>query len=247
MKIQEAQQFYRKQFDLYGKHIDYPELDEGLAADIVEQMGRPFTSVLELGAGKGNLARCLAGCGKSVTTVELVPELVEYAEQFQSPDVTSICGSFYDIELPRQFDAVLYMDGFGVGTDAEQLQLLRRIHNWLCDDGAALIDIYEPTYWKQTSGRTMTLPGDVSRVYGYDDSRNRMTDTWWPTDRPDEKMTQSLACYSLDDIHKLCKQARLQIVAYFPGGTMDFDTWTYHEVASLAQCISYRIKVMKMR
>lgn len=246
MNINEAQLFYKTQFDLYGKDINYPELDEGLAAEVVEQMGRPFTSVLELGAGKGNLARCLAGRGKSVTTVELVPEMVEYAQQLQTLGVTSLCGSFYDIELPRQFDAVLYMDGFGVGTDAEQLQLLRRICDWLHNDGAALIDIYQPAYWQRTSGRTMTLPGDVSRTYEYDEALDRMTDTWWSTDRPDEKMTQSLACYLPDDIHDLCKQADLEIVAYFPGGAMDFEAWEYHEVASLAECLSYRIKVVKV-
>ncbi len=46
-------------------------------------------------------------------------------------------------------------------------------------------------------------------------------------DKPDETSTQSLACYSTDEIYELCKQADLEIIAYFPGDARDFVNWKY--------------------
>src|SRR5699024_6835595 len=109
--------------------------------------------ILELGAGDGLLARNLSKFDKNITTVELIPEMVEFAKQFNTPNVTSLCGSFYDIDLTDTFETLLYMDGFGVGTDKEQLVLLNRMYHWLHDDGVALIDIYQPNYWRKVSGQ----------------------------------------------------------------------------------------------
>lgn len=247
MNIKEAHTFYKKQFDMFKDIIDLSVYDKQLAEEIIEQVGKPFTTILELGAGNGLLARTLASYEKNITTVELVPEMVEFAKQFNTPNITSLCGSFYDIDISETFDVVLYIDGFGVGSDDDQLRLLKRIHNWLNEDGVALIDIYQPEYWKKTDGQEMKPLGDsnILRVYGYDNGGNRMTDTWWIDDKPNEKYTQSLACYSPNEIFKLCKQADLQITAYFPGGAMDFVNWKYNEVVSLSECLSYRIKVKK--
>ena len=84
-----------------------------------------------------------------MTTVELVPELVMFAKEHSTSDIEIHCADFYKINFEEKFDVVSYLDGFGVGTDEEQLVLLKRIHNWLKDDGCALIDIYQPLYWKK--------------------------------------------------------------------------------------------------
>ena len=176
MNIKEAYTFYKKQFDMFTEIIDLTGYDKQLAEEIIEQVGKPFSTVLELGAGNGLLARTLANYEKNITTVELVPEMVEFAEQFKTPNVTSLCGSFYEIDIKENFDLILYMDGFGVGTDDDQLRLLKRIYHWLEEDGIALIDIYQPNYWKKTAGQEMKPLGDskISRVYGYDDEENQI-------------------------------------------------------------------------
>lgn len=225
--------------------LSTPQME--FAEDAIEQIGKPFSTVLEIGAGNGLFARSLALFDKEITTVELVPEMVAFANTFQTPNITTLCGSFYDIHLPKTFDTVFYLDGFGVGTDREQLLLLERIYYWLNDDGTTLIDIYQPEYWKKASGQKMTPFADsnVTRIYGYDEFCNRMTDTWWKDHLPEVKYTQSLACYSPDEIYQLCRSANLQIIAYFPGGAMDYENWQYHEVTALSECLSYRIKVKK--
>ncbi|MHA6251877.1 class I SAM-dependent methyltransferase [Oceanobacillus sp. CAU 1775] len=248
MKVQDAYNFYQKQFEMFKDELDLTTLNTQLAEEINEQVGSPFSNVLELGAGNGQLARSLATVNRKVTTVELVPELVEFAEEFKAPNVTSYCGSFYDIKLPETYDCILYIDGFGVGTDEEQLTLLQRIHDWLDDNGVALIDIYQPEYWKKVSGEQMKPFNDskITRVYGYDEKNNRMTDTWWEQGNPEDKVTQSLACYTPKEIESLCKAANLQITGYFPGGAMDFKNWQYHEVVGLSECLSCRIKLRKI-
>jgi SAM-dependent methyltransferase len=249
MNVEQAKRFYKEQFNMFKDLIDLetPYLPD--AEQIIEQVGRPFTTVLELGAGNGLLARSLATFDKKITTVELVPEMVVFARKFKNPNIQSLCGSFYEIELTDTFDTVLYIDGFGVGTDEDQIQLLQRIYNWLNDDGVALIDIYQPEYWKKVSGQKMTpiRNSNVLRIYGYDEKHNKMTDTWWYEDKPNEKYTQSLACYTPDKIYEMCKKANLTITAYFPGGAMDFEKWEYKEVVGLSECLSYRIKVKKRK
>lgn len=247
MKEFEAQKFYNKQFNLFKNEIDLSTPYLPHSEEIIEQVGKPFETVLELGAGNGLLARGLSTFGKNITTIELVPEMVEFAKKFETPNVTSLCGSFYDIELTDKFDVLLYIDGFGVGTDQEQLTLLKRIYQWLNEDGVGLIDIYQPEYWKKTNGQKMKPLGNstVEREYGYDVMNNQMTDTWWETTNSNEKYTQTLKCYTPDEIYKLCQEANLEIIAYYPGGTMDYENWQFNEVASLSDCLSYRIKVRK--
>lgn len=200
--------------------------------------------MLELGAGMGILAHAVTQLGVSVTTIELVPELVEYARVHSEDTVLIHCGDFYNIDLPHKYDVVGYFDGFGVGTDKEQLALLKRISKWMEEGGYALIDIYQPSYWHKTSGQEMRI-GKAYRKYGYDEENKRMLDSWWKPKAPKHIFTQSLRCYSVEEIHQLCSKANLQIVEIFPGGAMDYQEWIYHEKVPLHQCLSYRIKVKK--
>ena len=111
-----------------------------------------------------------------MTTVELVPELVMFAKEHSTSDIEIHCADFYKINFEEKFDVVSYLDGFGVGTDEEQLVLLKRIHNWLKDDGCALIDIYQPLYWEKANGQEMPIYSAM-RKYEYDSENARMLNT----------------------------------------------------------------------
>ncbi|REB05547.1 class I SAM-dependent methyltransferase [Sporosarcina sp. BI001-red] len=237
--------FYRKQFEWMNQSLDMKDAYNKLALEVKEQVGKPFSEMLDIGAGRGDLAKSLAESGVKMTTLELVPELVEFAKERSNGLVTSHCGDFYTFELPDTFDVVSYFDGFGIGTDEDQLLLLHRIYKWMKEDGCALIDIYQPRYWQQVAGREMTVDA-AHRVYHYDEQGHRMLDSWWKADHPEEKVTQSLRCYSLEEISGLCEQAGLTIVGIFPGGAMDFEEWRYQECVPLHECLSYRVKVKKI-
>lgn len=159
--------FYRKQFEWMNHNVDMKEDYNELARELKEQVGKPFSEMLDIGAGRGDLAKTLAESGVKMTTLELVPELVQFAKNRSNGLVTSHCGDFYTFELKEIFDVVGYFDGFGIGTDEDQLRLLLRIRKWMKEDGCALVDIYQPRYWQQVDGREMTVH-DANRVYRYD-------------------------------------------------------------------------------
>lgn len=244
-----ASEFYKKQFLLTKRNLDEISKSTYLqeVLRIQEQIGKPFFKVLELGAGNGQLANAMANKSYEVTSVELVEELVQFAKENTSAPVNILCGDFYKLNIHELFDCILYIDGFGVGEDEDQLHLLNRIYKWLNNDGYALIDIYEPNYWRQVYKNEMVLNDEATifRKYDFNEETMRFTDTWWHKNYEDNKSTQSLKCYSISRIYELCQSANLDIVGYFPNGAMDFETWSYYETASLDYCISYRIKVKK--
>src|SRR5690625_8049361 len=92
-------------------------------------------------------------------------------ENFQS-----ICGDFYEIVLDDFFNLVYYMDGFGIGTDNDQIKLLKRIHNWLKTNETALIYICTTWYWSKITGQVMTI-NNVTRKYDIDFHHNRIIAT----------------------------------------------------------------------
>ncbi|MFJ8455551.1 class I SAM-dependent methyltransferase [Bacillus paramycoides] len=241
-----VKEFYKKQFELLNYDINTESWLEQVAKEVQEQIGYPFQTMLELGAGNGGFARAMSKLHVRMTTVELVSELVSFAKEHSSSDIAIHCGDFYQINFEEKFDVVSYLDGFGVGTNDEQLFLLKRINDWMKDDGCALIDIYQPLYWKKASGREMPI-GSAMRKYEYDSENERMLDHWWETVSSNDIVTQSLRCYTLDEISNLCAEARLKIVGIFPGGAYDFEERKYKEQASLNECLSYRIKVKKSR
>ncbi|MDN4608780.1 class I SAM-dependent methyltransferase [Sporosarcina highlanderae] len=238
--------FYKKQFewlrDIEDEMAVYLQKD---ADTIEEQIGVKFETMLDIGAGVGSIARTLDARGISMTTLELVPELVEAARLRSSKTIDIHLGDFYTYEFSKQFDVVSYFDGFGVGTDDDQLKLLERMKNWVNDDGSLLIDIYNPNYWRNiAAGKEMKID-DAERIYSFDEAGCRMVDSWWHSENPDEIVTQSLRCYTVDEISTMCKNAGLTITGIFPGGAMDFVTWAYMETATLSTCLSYRIKLKK--
>ncbi|OOR13775.1 SAM-dependent methyltransferase [Bacillus cereus] len=239
-----VKEFYQKQFELSNYDINTESWLEQVAKEVQEQVGHPFQTMLELGAGNGGFARAMSKLHVRMTTVELVSELVSFAKEHSSSDIAIHCGDFYQINFEEKFDVVSYLDGFGVGTNDEQLFLLKRIKDWMKEDGCALIDIYQPLYWKKVSGQEMPL-SSAMRKYEYDSINERMLDRWWNPNQPNEIVTQSLRCYTVEEISDLCDEANLNIVAIFPGGAFDFEKSRYKEQASLHECLSYRIKVKK--
>lgn len=241
-----VKEFYKKQFELLSYDINNENWLQEVAKEVEEQVGYPFQTMLELGAGNGGFARAMSKLDVKMTTVELVPELVMFAKEHAINDIEMHCADFYKISFEEKFDVVSYLDGFGVGTDEEQLILLKRIKNWMKDDGCALIDIYQPLYWEKANGQEMPI-GSAMRKYEYDTENARMLDHWWEIDFSNDIVTQSLRCYTVNEISNLCAEARLSIVGIFPGGAYDFEAGKYKEQATLNECLSYRIKVKKSR
>ncbi len=129
------------------------------AAAVKRFGGKSHGRVLELGAGSGGSAVVTAELGYSVVAVELSPVRAGFASDLtrDRADLTIEVrvADFMTVELRDRFDVVTCWNGFGVGTDADQRELLRRIrHDWLADEGVAILDIFNPVGWSRLAGET---------------------------------------------------------------------------------------------
>jgi hypothetical protein len=120
---------------------------------------------------------------------------------------------------------VCYWDGFGVGSDADQRRLLRRIAaDWLKPGGCALIDVFSPTRWILEAGKEWTLDRNhpshrfrQRRRFDFDPIHGAFLDEWCPIDDAtgacDESraITQRIRCYNPADLQMLLEGTGLSV------------------------------------
>lgn len=245
-----VKEFYTKQYEWMDLNDEDMLKAENERLNHLEKFSdRPVQSVLELGSGKGYFAVAAAKKGYDVTVIELTENAVAHIHKLAkvhhvTEKITVIQGDFYQAELPDQFDAVCYWDSFGIGTDADQLRLLKRIRQWLKPDGTAFIDIYTPWFWAGAAGQSMSFANGIQREYGFDAEGCRMLDSWWEKGTEQDQVMQSLRCYSPADFQLLMKGLDFETVHFEPGGTMDYAAGQYIEKAPLHKAMSY-LAVMK--
>jgi cyclopropane fatty-acyl-phospholipid synthase-like methyltransferase len=240
-------QFYQRQNELLGVYTGDIEDHHRQKAELIKQQHPTATNILELGAGGGQVACASALAGYDVTAIELVSSLANHAQtlanQHHINNLTLINDDFYTVTIHDKFDVITYWDGFGVGTDDEQIQLFRRCASWLKSGGLILMDISTPWYWAQASGQMMTF-GKTKRRYGFDANDCRLLDTWWHIESPEDKVTQSIRCYSPADLRLLLKEANLELIGIAEtGGAIDRSTGNFSANVELHRAMSYVAKI----
>ncbi|TFB22160.1 class I SAM-dependent methyltransferase [Filobacillus milosensis] len=246
-----VKEFYNKQYIWSKENVegDFKELREDLV-DKLETYATPSTKrILELGSGLGQFAVAAAKRGYGVTTIELTEEGVKHAKMLAEKhgvedQVSIVHGDFYEVEFDKQFDIICYWDGFGIGSDADQQKLLKRVSKWMKSDALALIDIYTPWYWAKVAGESMSM-GGLARQYDFDSIECKMVDTWWIKGREEDKVTQYLRCYSPADLKLLIGELNLALDHVEPGGAMNYDEQKYHAKVPLHQAMSYMAVLKK--
>jgi hypothetical protein len=145
--------------------------------------------------------------------VEFNPTALHYARQLvarpRPGTLTVVAADFYTVALEGRFDVVCYWEGFGVGTDADQRRLLRRIASqWLTPNGCLLLEVFSPTGPARAAGREEWKPpleGAPEAVallhrYHFDPVRCRWIDEWQPRGDPSLARAQSIRCYTPVDL-----------------------------------------------
>jgi SAM-dependent methyltransferase len=250
-----AREFYTKQMTWTGLaaqlaerslHDPNPWADRRVAA--VERHARAERPlrILELGAGSGSTAAALADRGNTVVAVDIVEECVanarRLADEVRQGELRVIQGDFYEIELDGTFDVVCYFDGFGIGSDADQRRLLRRIDSWLEPDGCALIDVLTPWFWTKMAGQEEEWdPGSVKDRYDFDPDGCRMLDRMWRVGDESNAVTQTIRCYSPADFRLLLEGTGLVLQ-----GQESFGNETYEQVVPLQEAMIYLAKLAPM-
>lgn len=114
----------------------------------------------------------------------------------------------------------------------------------LDSDGCAFIDIYAPWYWSKNAGQEMVL-GKARRKYDFDFRENRMLDTWYEGEGSNKSVTQSLRCYSPEDLLLLLEGTGLQLIDLKAGGALNYKTSVYSDNVLLGEAMSYIVKLKK--
>ncbi len=196
-------------------------------------------------------AAAVAETGRSVVGVNLSTRLDDAPTPAEgSAPLRLVRGDFYDVALGQDFDAVCYWDGFGIGTDADQRRMLKRVAtDWLGEGGSAIIEVFNPFAWANSAGLVETKEPDAERGYQYrlghrrdfDANQCRALDTWWVIDT-DQKWTQSLRCYSPADLRLLVEGTGLQLESITAAGdptsnrqVPDFGSSCWSYLATLRQ------------
>jgi SAM-dependent methyltransferase len=245
-----VREFYERQNEWAGVYVgDVTETHRKNGAVLQRFAGGRIGSLLDLGAGGGQNAAAAADLGYTVTAVELVPSGVKNAQALASQPrkgtLRIVEGDFYEVEFPKRFDMVSYWDGFGIGSDDDQRRLLMRIARWLQSTGFALIEVYTPWYWAKSAGREMKF-GKVIRRYDYDTETCRMVDRWWLAGREEEAVTQSLRCYSPDDLEILLKGTGLALKSVEPRGAYDAEKNRFVEPVPMGQAMQYLVELTRI-
>jgi SAM-dependent methyltransferase len=242
--------FYSAQNEWFGVYLGEVEESHRKRAVLMNQMTNVAAKhILELGAGGGQTAIALAELGHEVSMVELLEESVLHAQKLSHQMKVAVNiqqGDFYTINYEQSFDLICYFDSFGIGTDADQRRLLKRIETWLKPAGSVIIEVGATWYWAGiANGRTMDL-GACFRHYSFDVQHSKLVDSWWRKDDPETVVRQYLRCYTPVDFELLLQGTGLKMVAIEAGGRVDYDQMEFVEKAKLEEAMTYYVKLCKV-
>lgn len=189
-------------------------------------------AILELGAGMGGVAAALGDLGYDVCAVEFNPADAalarELAAESRPGTLRIVEADFFTVDLEARFDFVFYWDGFGIGTDDDQRRLLRRVASeWLADGGRVFLDVFSPWNWARRDGDTMTYTARDGAIWRrtieFDTDASRFIDHWEPEVGGGEHRSQTIRCYSLDELRSLVDGTGLAVASFLgmDGRTLD--------------------------
>src|SRR5207302_5859194 len=143
-----------------------------------------------------------------------------------------VAGDFARVELPGPFE-VVYVGGFGEGSEDDQRRLLRRVGSWLEPGGCAIIEVVTPWYWVRArhlegvpAGQRAdgwTFDADACRAY------ERVPASW---DEGDVAV-QAVRCYGPADLRLLLEDTGLVLDALEAYPSEEYETVTSLELAKL--------------
>jgi len=178
--------------------------------------------ILELAAGTGETAAYFCDHGYSVFALDICRRNIEIMTNLQKerPNLRVAEGDFLKISLNEQFPTVCMFESFGLGSDKEQQQLLKKVsEKWLIPNGILILDVYHPFGPIQASGtkreldKLENIPGsvDMTEYSNYDPIKSRWIDIWEPKNDKESRKIQSIRCYAPADFILLAENCGLSI------------------------------------
>lgn len=216
--------FYDQAHAWWGDDPQEPGVHLSRVQTVARLAGPGPWRILELGAGAGHSAAALADAGHDVTAVELSPRRASAAKNLAAIPrrgrMTAVEADFFTFQLEGRFDLVCCWETFGLGADADQRHLLRRIaQDWLTPQGCALLEVYNPFKPAAQAGKDIHLdplpgvPGSVEMIEKthFDPLHGQWTDEWVPVEHPENALAQTIRCYSVPEFQLLLEGTGLRM------------------------------------
>lgn len=200
-------------------------------AGLVSQLAPAAATALDLGCGYGSTCLALADVGLRVCGIDLSDRVDDAHSSTERTNPTFVKDDFFTYNFGQRFDVVTYWDGFGIGTDEDQLAVLNLIERLLEPAGIAIVEVYDPLGWQQDDGLDEVKTADPARGYhhslrhqrSFDNVSSRAIDTWTDLDDGIE-WSQSLRCYSSAEFEQLVDRSNLATCELLTEGQ---SAWSY--------------------
>lgn len=189
--------------------------------------------ILDLGCGVGRHSIAFAHDGCVVTGIDINMHAIKKAKEIcekKGIDASFICMDFRRIPYENEFDMITLLDNtFGLYTDEDNLQFLKKIEKALVSGGYLVIDAINREYviqrlslsngigrtWKEKNGMLFY------QVSSFDLLRSRYN-SWnqymiIKTGEKGDEYTGSLRLYTLFEMTSLLKSASLEMFKYAGG------------------------------
>lgn len=218
--------WYRNWFDSPFYHKLYFERDDMEAAAFINQLVRylhpdPGSRMLDIACGKGRHCKILASLGFQVTGLDISPDNIEYARQFESRNL-----EFYihDMRLPfrgRYYDFVFnFFTSFGYfRTRREHDAAIRMVARALRPGGKFVIDYLNVHYAEEQliHHEEKRIDGTRYDIHRWDDNTHffkkiSITD---PSLKKPVEFTERVAKFSLGDFTEMLAYQDMQVEEVF--------------------------------
>ncbi|MCF6306912.1 MAG: class I SAM-dependent methyltransferase [Flavobacteriaceae bacterium] len=174
--------------------------------------------ILDLACGKGRHSRFLSNLGYQVTGVDLSPQSIAFAKQFENENLKF---EEHDMSLPypKKFDAVFNLfTSFGYfEREEDNLKTIKAIKTELKDNGFGVIDFLNAESVKQTlvPSETKIVDGITFQIRRKIENGFILKNIRFNHNNQDYNFTERVKAISLSDFKTCFKAAGVQLIHCF--------------------------------
>lgn len=217
-------EWYKDWFDSPYYHILYKYRDDSEANGFIDHLlealnPRPGARILDLACGRGRYSRHIASKGFEVVGLDLSPQSIAYARQFERGNLT-----FYthDMRLPFRanfFDYTFsFFTSFGYFEhEKDDLRMLKSISSGLRPGGVFVLDFFNSHYvLKQLLGReTKEIDGIAFHIHKYQDGLFVIKNIEFESQGQLRRYQEKVRLFTRPDLERLYQLAGLEITHTF--------------------------------
>jgi SAM-dependent methyltransferase len=181
-------------------------------AATVAELAPPPARILDLAAGDGEVSIELATAGHRVVAVERGRGRAIAARigalRARRGSLRILEGSIESARPGGPFDVVLLLNSFGIGGDAGHAAVLARVAELLGADGRAVVDVFDPGWWRERPRSEGPFAGGLRQV-AYCRACSRVVTT---LHRDGVALHETIRCYAPAAFARLAAAQGLRVV-----------------------------------